>query len=61
MIIVGGLGSIEGTIFGVIFVTGLKELIFVIGLWQKGNYLFYQLVQEVVCSWSLLGVWLSSF
>jgi len=31
IIIVGGLGSIEGTIFGVIFITGLKELIFVIG------------------------------
>lgn len=31
MIIVGGLGSIEGTIFGVIFITALKEFIFVIG------------------------------
>ena len=31
MIIVGGLGSIEGTIFGVIFITVLKELVFVIG------------------------------
>jgi len=31
MIIVGGLGSIEGTIFGVIFITVLKEIIFVIG------------------------------
>ena len=31
MIIVGGLGSIEGAIFGVIFITVLKELVFVIG------------------------------
>ena len=31
MIIVGGLGSIEGTIFGVILITVLKEFIFVIG------------------------------
>jgi len=31
MIIVGGLGSIEGTIFGVIFITVLKEFVFVIG------------------------------
>lgn len=31
MIIVGGLGSIEGTIFGVIFITVLKEFISVIG------------------------------
>ena len=31
MIIVGGLGSIEGTIFGVIFITVLKEIVFVIG------------------------------
>lgn len=31
MIIVGGLGSIEGTVFGVIFITVLKEIVFVIG------------------------------
>jgi len=31
MIIVGGLGSIEGTVFGVVFITALKEIIFVIG------------------------------
>ena len=31
MIIVGGLGSIEGTIFGVIFITALKELVLVVG------------------------------
>jgi branched-chain amino acid transport system permease protein len=31
MIIVGGLGSIEGTIFGVIFITLLKELVLVVG------------------------------
>jgi len=31
MIIVGGLGSIEGTIFGVIFITVLKELVLVVG------------------------------
>jgi branched-chain amino acid transport system permease protein len=40
MIIVGGLGSIEGTIFGVIFVTGLKELIFVIGPMAEGKLPF---------------------
>ncbi len=31
MIIVGGLGSIEGTVFGVIFITVLKELVLVVG------------------------------
>lgn len=31
MIIVGGLGSIEGTVFGVVFITVLKELVLVIG------------------------------
>jgi branched-chain amino acid transport system permease protein len=40
MVIVGGLGSIEGTIFGVIFITGLKELIFVIGPMAEGKLPF---------------------
>lgn len=40
MIIVGGLGSIEGTIFGVIFITVLKEFIFVIGPIAEANLLF---------------------
>lgn len=31
MIIVGGLGSIEGTVFGVVFITLLKELVLVVG------------------------------
>jgi branched-chain amino acid transport system permease protein len=31
MIIVGGLGSIEGTVFGVLFITLLKELVLVVG------------------------------
>ena len=31
MIIVGGLGSIQGTIFGVLFITALKELVLVVG------------------------------
>ena len=31
MIIVGGLGSIEGTVFGVVFITVLKELVLVVG------------------------------
>jgi len=31
MIIVGGLGSIEGTVFGVLFITALKELVLVAG------------------------------
>jgi branched-chain amino acid transport system permease protein len=31
MIIVGGLGSIEGTIFGVLFIVVLKELVLVVG------------------------------
>jgi branched-chain amino acid transport system permease protein len=31
MIIVGGLGSIEGTIFGVLFITALRELVMVVG------------------------------
>jgi branched-chain amino acid transport system permease protein len=40
IIIVGGLGSIEGTIFGVIFITVLKEFIFVIGPMLEGNLPF---------------------
>jgi len=40
MIIVGGLGSIEGTIFGVIFIIALKELVFVIGPMLEGNLPF---------------------
>ncbi len=40
IIIVGGLGSIEGTIFGVIFITCLKELIFVIGPIAEGHLHF---------------------
>jgi branched-chain amino acid transport system permease protein len=40
MVIVGGLGSIEGTILGVIFITGLKELIFVIGPMAEGKLPF---------------------
>ena len=40
MIIVGGLGSIEGTIFGVIFITCLKELIFVVGPMAEGHLRF---------------------
>jgi branched-chain amino acid transport system permease protein len=31
MIIVGGLGSIEGTVFGVVFITVLKEIVLVVG------------------------------
>lgn len=31
MVIVGGLGSIEGTVFGVVFITVLKELVLVVG------------------------------
>jgi branched-chain amino acid transport system permease protein len=31
MVIVGGLGSIEGTVFGVVFITALKELVLVVG------------------------------
>jgi branched-chain amino acid transport system permease protein len=31
MIIVGGLGSIEGTVFGVLFITVLKEFVLVVG------------------------------
>jgi len=34
------LGSIEGTIFGVIFITGLKEIIFVIGPIAEGKLPF---------------------
>jgi len=37
MIIVGGLGSIEGTIFGVIFIVALKEIIFVVGPMVEGS------------------------
>ena len=40
MIIVGGFGSIEGTIFGVIFITVLKEIIFVIGPIAEANLPF---------------------
>jgi len=40
MIIVGGLGSIEGTIFGVIFITVLKEIVFVIGPIAEANLSF---------------------
>jgi branched-chain amino acid transport system permease protein len=40
MIIVGGFGSIEGTIFGVIFITVLKEFIFVIGPIAEANLSF---------------------
>jgi branched-chain amino acid transport system permease protein len=40
MIIVGGLGSIEGTIFGVIFITVLKEIVFVIGPIAEGKLSF---------------------
>jgi branched-chain amino acid transport system permease protein len=40
MIIVGGLGSIEGTIFGVIFITVLKEIVFVIGPVAEANLSF---------------------
>ncbi|HBB16176.1 MAG TPA: branched-chain amino acid ABC transporter permease [Syntrophus sp. (in: bacteria)] len=40
MIIVGGFGSIEGTIFGVIFITVLKEIIFVIGPIAEANLSF---------------------
>ncbi len=37
MIIVGGLGSIEGTIFGVIFIVALKEIISVVGPIVEGS------------------------
>jgi len=40
MIIVGGFGSIEGTILGVIFITVLKEIIFVIGPIAEANLPF---------------------
>ena len=40
MIIVGGLGSIEGAIFGVIFITVLKEIVFVIGPIAEANLSF---------------------
>jgi branched-chain amino acid transport system permease protein len=40
MIVVGGLGSIEGTIFGVILITGLKELVFVVGPMAEGKLPF---------------------
>ena len=40
MIIVGGFGSIEGTIFGVLFITVLKEFIFVIGPIAEANLSF---------------------
>jgi branched-chain amino acid transport system permease protein len=36
MVIVGGLGSIEGTIFGVLFITVLKELVLVVGPLLQG-------------------------
>lgn len=37
MIIVGGLGSIEGTIFGVIFIVALKEMISLVGPMVEGS------------------------
>jgi branched-chain amino acid transport system permease protein len=40
MIIVGGLGSIEGTIFGVLLITILKEFIFVVGPMAEGVLTF---------------------
>jgi len=40
MIIVGGLGSIEGTIFGVIFIVVLKEIISVVGPMVEGSVIF---------------------
>jgi branched-chain amino acid transport system permease protein len=40
MIIVGGLGSIEGTIFGVIFIVALKEIISVVGPMVEGSIAF---------------------
>ena len=40
IIIVGGLGSIEGTIFGVILITILRESIFVIGPMAEGALTF---------------------
>jgi branched-chain amino acid transport system permease protein len=41
MIIVGGLGSIEGTIFGVVFIIFLKELVFVVGPMAEGIFSFW--------------------
>jgi len=40
MIIVGGLGSIEGTIFGVIFIVALREIISVVGPMLEGSMPF---------------------
>ena len=40
MIIVGGLGSIEGTIFGVIFIVSIKEIIYVVGPALEGSMPF---------------------
>jgi branched-chain amino acid transport system permease protein len=40
MIIVGGLGSIEGTVFGVLFITVLKELVLVVGPMAQGKLPF---------------------
>jgi branched-chain amino acid transport system permease protein len=40
MIIVGGLGTIEGTIFGVLFITALREVIFVVGPMAEGMFRF---------------------
>ena len=40
MIIVGGLGSIEGTVFGVIFVVALKEIVSVVGPMVEGSMSF---------------------
>lgn len=37
MIIVGGMGSIEGTIFGVVFIIALKEIISVVGPTIEGS------------------------
>lgn len=40
MIIVGGLGSIEGAIFGVIFIVTIKEIIYVVGPVLEGSITF---------------------
>lgn len=40
MIIVGGLGSIEGTVFGVIFVVILKEIVSIVGPMVEGSMAF---------------------
>jgi branched-chain amino acid transport system permease protein len=40
MIIVGGLGSIEGTVFGVLFITALKEMVMVVGPLMQDHLAF---------------------